>query len=207
MIIVVLLGASSLLIAGATNRRWLVPSSLLVIVLLAVAVANFDAIIDVVSDKLLISDEYRGGATGLVGRADMWAATYNLFLDNPLIGVGSGQHIIILGASMYAHNMYLIVLAENGIVGFIFFVFSTSIAIVGFAKLRGDSGAQCVKGYAFSLLVAYFLYGIVEGRGINIGNVLSFGFFLILGMGAHLSLRRRSPLELPSRMPSVSQPA
>jgi len=197
MIIVVLCGVSSFLIAGiSTKRRILI--SLIVASLLAVAAAvNADAVLDVVADKLLISDEYRGGSTGLVGRADIWAATYDLFLENPVIGVGSGQHIQILNMTSYAHNMYLILLAENGLVGFAFFVIMTWLAARGFWTLGGDPDRQQLKYYALAFITNYYLYGLVEGRGVNIGNVLSLNFFLIIGMGMRMMVKRSGSDSVP----------
>lgn len=70
----------------------------------------------------------------LGGRVELWQATVGVFLEHPLLGVGSGAlHVpSVLGGA--AHNTFLSVLAELGPVGFALFVFM--LAIAGFESIR-----------------------------------------------------------------------
>jgi O-antigen ligase len=64
----------------------------------------------------------------LGGRGELWDTSIAVFLDHPLLGVGSGSlKTALLGA--VAHNTFLSVLAELGLIGFTFFVLM--LAIVG----------------------------------------------------------------------------
>ncbi len=70
----------------------------------------------------------------LGGRGELWHASIAVFLDHPLLGVGSGalNTATLLGA--VAHNTFLSVLAELGLIGFTFFVLT--LAIVAFEAVN-----------------------------------------------------------------------
>ena len=68
-------------------------------------------------------------------RLSLWLAAYYMFLDSPLIGNGSGSYLLMYRQSLehhhalylleehrltpWAHNLYLEVLAEQGLIGFL----------------------------------------------------------------------------------------
>jgi putative inorganic carbon (HCO3(-)) transporter len=64
--------------------------------------------------RLTDLDVQEGSATG---RVEAWYEGFRMFLDNPVFGVGTGgftEHHMLT-----AHNSLILVLAENGMVGFI----------------------------------------------------------------------------------------
>lgn len=69
-----------------------------------------------------------GAAEGdrFTGRLDIWEAGVKVFLEHPLLGVGVGGFpaavVRYLNRPLVAHNLYLSVLGENGIVGFCLFM-------------------------------------------------------------------------------------
>lgn len=72
------------------------------------------------------------------GRVDAWYEGIQMFLANPLFGIGAGGYSDL--HEITAHNSFVLVLAETGIIGFTIF-----IAIVGYSFLmtlapvrRGD---------------------------------------------------------------------
>lgn len=63
------------------------------------------------------------------GRFDIWEAALRMFWKHPFVGIGTGTFMQYLGQysnntlqEMYAHNCYLQVLAEAGILGFLSFL-------------------------------------------------------------------------------------
>ncbi|MGD9925509.1 MAG: O-antigen ligase family protein [Pseudorhodoplanes sp.] len=158
-----------------------------VVVLLATIGLAFslEPLLEAFSDLFQLDNPYRGTNSNLVGRAELWQATWNLFTDYPIFGFGLGQHQIGAGIDMYAHNMYLILLSEGGQVGFIAFVAATAIALRGLFTDGRDSGQDASRlVFALSLtVVTYYVYGIFEGRAVNAGNFLSYLFFFAWGYG------------------------
>ena len=112
------------------------------------------------------------------GRTIIWQVGWNAFLKNPILGVGLGRFSSIslandtsvrsnlIGAS--AHNLYLSILVEQGVVGIILFV--SWVFLYFRYAIRKSNWAACVLGW----LVAYLLLGFSGGYAIN----SVFGFLL-----------------------------
>ena len=70
---------------------------------------------------------------GLGARVDIWEGGLRMFSTHPVIGVGSGAFPPavepILGMQVVAHNTFLSILVENGIIGFIL------LCLIGFLSL------------------------------------------------------------------------
>jgi O-antigen ligase len=79
-----------------------------------------------------ISSSIAGGDLG--GRMRLWRESLELFLKHPIIGVGAGglESGAVLGA--VAHNTFISILAETGIVGFLFYIIS--LAIIFYETIR-----------------------------------------------------------------------
>jgi hypothetical protein len=74
------------------------------------------------------------------GRGKLWKAGLEVFPANPILGVGTGGYKMaitpILGpAAQVAHNSYLSVLIEQGIVGFTFYMMMFGAALASTLKL------------------------------------------------------------------------
>lgn len=63
------------------------------------------------------------------GRAALWRVTIKLFFEHPVLGIGSGALNSPLQLGAYAHNTFLSVLAELGLIGFILFAALLSITL------------------------------------------------------------------------------
>ena len=83
------------------------------------------------------SDDYQSvsRARGLGVRIELWKAAWNIFIENPVLGVGVGGFKVevrknseryqvnkITHRFKYAHNQYLVALATRGFPGLIFFL-------------------------------------------------------------------------------------
>jgi O-antigen ligase len=162
---------------------------------------SFEMLLTGFANLFQLDNPYRGADSNLVGRAELWQATWNLFTDYPIFGFGLGQHQIGAGIEMYAHNMYLIVLSESGQIGFIAFVAATVIAWRGLSLKGREAGGDAARLiFALMLVIAtYYVYGIFEGRAVNAGNFLSYLFFFAWGYGFCCFDRARDPAPLPAR--------
>jgi O-antigen ligase len=106
--------------------------------------------------------------------------TWELFLRNPVLGVGFRAHEQVLNVGSSAHNGYLATLAEVGIVGFLAVAF---LVVRGFRLLwvRSEDpewmfGSSVLLGVA----VAYLLLAVFERYLMNVGNPTSLLFLLCI---------------------------
>jgi len=124
-------------------------------------------------------------------RLALWGAAGLMFLSHPVLGVGYGNYKFLLHAyvpgisdDLDSHNLYLQLLAETGIVGFLaFFVLLGAFARIGL-KLRKtpDPYYRAIGVGVCGALVATLLHGFVDfifGVSPQFGNV----FWLVLALG------------------------
>ena len=86
--------------------------------------------------------------TSMRGRATENLAAINIFLDHPVLGVGPGQTqmytskygdedgLTRLKGNRQAHNMYLAILADTGVIGLASFLPIFIVSLVGLMKIR-----------------------------------------------------------------------
>jgi O-antigen ligase len=114
---------------------------LLVLVLLSGVLVNIDKI-NVERYLTLSSVEEDYNATGEFGRKEVWQRGLQFFWDDPLTGVGVSRFAEAIGTMraadgvqprwQAAHNSYIEILAETGIVGGILFVLLVVRSLVTF---------------------------------------------------------------------------
>jgi O-antigen ligase len=101
----------------------------IVVVLQYVPEAQFQRI-------MTFSEEIETG--NISGRGDLWRAAVQIWLESPsnsIIGIGLGGFGMEVG--MVAHNTYLSVLSETGLIGFIIYLLILiSLVVVGFRSQR-----------------------------------------------------------------------
>jgi putative inorganic carbon (HCO3(-)) transporter len=128
---------------------------------------------------VLLADEPAGSATdnSLLSRATENLAALNVFADHPLLGVGPEQFpayyrdyadeigISVRAADREAHNLYLEIAAETGILGLIAFLGAVVATLVQLARARARALARrpdlaaMASGFMLAL-VAYLATGI-----------------------------------------------
>lgn len=138
------LGCALGLFVFVFDRRTLLFAAGVAAVLAAVAVA-------LLSDELMTRfevmfsslDDAAQADQSIEGRLASWQVAIELFFQNPLLGVGSGNYnlhfqdtalelgLIFRGEGRSAHSLYLEILAELGIVGLAVFVILAGAALVG----------------------------------------------------------------------------
>jgi O-antigen ligase len=65
----------------------------------------------------------------LGGRVSIWQASISIFQENPILGIGSGALNSTLELGTVAHNTYLSVLTELGLIGFFIYVLLLAIIL------------------------------------------------------------------------------
>jgi O-antigen ligase len=90
---------------------------------------------------LSIETELQKGS--YTGRAEIWAAGWEVFLGRPVLGVGAGAYAPavapVLGKEMVAHNSFLSVLVEQGLLGLGLFAVVLLAAGAGFRSVTGPT--------------------------------------------------------------------
>lgn len=151
-------------------------------------------------DVLLISDPRRGIGTGFTGRVAAWLETLEIWMRSPMFGVGFRQHEGFMTTASSAHNAYLTMLVDTGIVGLVTYLLFIGLSL--FSVLRGiDAGST--RSLILSVIVSYFVLGLFERRALNAGNAFSIWFV----MACFYALRARSlqVLELKRKFQSASR--
>ena len=108
-------------------------------------------------------------------RYSLWEAGWRMFKDRPLTGVGIGNYIGLLhfygtglpfltGKISWAHNTYIQILSETGLIGFLFFmgmyVFTFSNLIL--SKNKGEKQGLSLRRVWLITLIIMLLGGITK---------------------------------------------
>lgn len=124
--------AIGLLYGLATLTKLKIHTRVAVVVLLA---ASLFAVLPIVQP---LSSFQRLGSTGteitegdLNGRTGQWAQGLRAFMEHPVLGVGTDMYRTVNTLNKVAHNSYLSVLVEEGLIGFMIF-----LAILGIVALQ-----------------------------------------------------------------------
>lgn len=114
------------------------------------------------------------GGGDLTGRVGLWKAAADMFAEHPLFGVGSGAFKTSVDLGQEAHNAFLSVLVELGIVGLL--LFSTVLLIVLYDALRMP---RLEAFLAVSLLASWFIGASAIAYEYHKPTWLLFSFVLI----------------------------
>ncbi len=122
-------------------------------------------------------------------RSQIWSAGLQLYTESPIIGTGTGSFTRavepILGYSMPAHNAWLLVLIEMGIIGFILYVGNFIIVLIPLLRLTGADRM---------LYLCLWLALVVSMLPSNVEDAQHVWALLII-----MATRRAYVLRLPSR--------
>ncbi len=134
-------------------------------------------------------------------RISLWMIAWEIFLDDPLLGQGPHTFRPLYfeyfnridfpdwvtfdpwgTAVPWAHNLYLEILAERGIVGFLAFAGMTGIALLyAFrARLRGSDDVASLASGAIGGLAGLFVSGLFEASFLRVWTVVL--LFCVLGV-------------------------
>lgn len=110
----------------------------------------------------------------LSGRSDLWGISYQNFLNAPIFGVGLLSMRLILGLD--THNVYIQLLAETGLVGFLLFLFLIIFRLISTSrKILVDTENKNLQ-LSFFFQVFFICYCLT---GNPIYNLNLFLFYII----------------------------
>jgi O-antigen ligase len=132
------------------------------------------------SDFFQLQDEYRGLDTGATGRSAAWSATWRLFVENPIFGVGFRAHEARLGVASSSHNGYLALLAEVGLVGFTSVIYLVATGAAFLYKRVASKDAVFCYSILFGLVAGYLVVAMFERYLLNVGNPTSLLFLVAI---------------------------
>ena len=169
------------------RKLWLAASTLVVLGVLFIALPH-----DSWSRYELLFAEQKGSS--VEARIDAYKFAGQLFLEHPLLGVGTGGFRTSSGSREspyhlpYAHNAFLEVAAENGLLGLFFYVgFLMSLFLFARSILKDVKTVKILKELTFGcLLVFIFLFVGTQFSGAIIGRdgLLFAGLIVLLGTEA-----------------------
>lgn len=126
-----------------------------------------------------IKDQLTSGT--LNGRTGIWSSGVETFTQNPILGVGSGSFLEAsvansdTGVAYSAHNAYLSVLVENGMLGFSFFVTMLAILFVSSLKISKNNPYRWL---CLTLVTAWMILSIASHAEAQKYTWIIFGFIL-----------------------------
>jgi O-antigen ligase len=109
-------------------------------------------------------------------RLNFWIISWNVFLEHPIAGVGSGmlpgylepfKEKGLIDNTAHAHNLYLHELAENGIPGFILVIGTHIYFLVKYFKLHCRTSEPLLKAISLGVALAFvnlLVAGIFENN-------------------------------------------
>ncbi|WP_461202965.1 O-antigen ligase family protein [Enterococcus sp. N342-3-1-2] len=103
------------------------------------------------------------------GRLELWKYTFTLFKEAPIIGAGFG--VVRSVFNMETHNIYLQLLGETGIVGFILFL----ALFILFLK----NSLKKYKSKNHAILISLFIQVFFLLYGMTGNPLFDYGFFLL----------------------------
>jgi O-antigen ligase len=114
--------AVGLLYGLATLTRLRVFTRVIVVVLLAVALFFLLPVVQPLTSFQRLGTTAQEATQGdLNGRTEQWRQGIRAFMDRPVIGVGTDMYRSVNTLGKVAHNSYLSVLVELGLIGFVMF--------------------------------------------------------------------------------------
>ncbi|MBX3329772.1 MAG: O-antigen ligase family protein [Nitrospira sp.] len=178
--------------AGASGYLLLV-----VCVAVGAALATYysEAVVRGTTDFFAIQDRHRGLESGGSGRLETWKVTWNLFLSHPILGVGFRTHEAVLKVASSAHNGYLALLAEIGVIGFSAVLLVTLSGLWKTWRRNQDPSQTFSYSVLLGLACGYFVLAIFERYFINAGNPTSLLFLLGI-LGPALSQEELAAVEM-----------
>jgi putative inorganic carbon (HCO3(-)) transporter len=136
-----------------------------------------------------------------LSRLAIWACAGSMFLGHPVLGVGYGNYRLAsltyvpepIGGQLHAHNLYLQLLAETGIVGFMAFFILVGSIVRSAAKLVKDPDPlfRIVGIGVCGAVAATLIHGMVDFL-FNVSPQFGALFWLVLALSIAASQNFRN---------------
>lgn len=197
----IIAGVATFLVVGRIPLRRLVLLSLLATAAVAVATTLSPlgkALNRSMEERFLrLTLKYEGGSDSeskvyLSGRESLYAAAYELGLDNPVAGAGLAA-FPALGLGVYPHNIFLEVFCEGGALGLAFLAWTLLTFLLSALRGRRGLDGATVGAVVLVLLGSQSSGDLYDSRAL----------FLLMVMSSCTAAPRTEP----ASSPSIAQPA
>lgn len=169
----------------ARRRPVLLIAGIVLILTVGVTIAYGDTMFNTLDRFYGLSRADRGFGSGATGRVEAWKWTWELFVRNPVLGVGFRAHEFLLKVDSSSHNGYLATLAEVGLLGFLGVLYLVARGLHLLWAGSREPGPGFSQSILFGLCVGYLLLAVFERYLINVGNPTSLLFLVsIMRAGA-----------------------
>lgn len=112
------------------------------------------------------------------GRIGLYSYAIKMFIEKPFLGWGTGAFKVVHSSSTHVHNIYLQLMAENGIIGFLLFISLLSINLTQTLKVIRRTNKNKMSSMFYLTVSLYFqLFFIIYGIT---GNPISDNYILLL---------------------------
>ena len=135
------------------------------------------------------------------GRSYLWERAYELWLSSPMIGHGWGTYRYywegrIDVATTTAHNVFLNLLSEVGIVGLFIFLIAALPPLVGLWKLMSsqrklEKKKRVAVTFAFMFQIFFFVYCFT---GSPLYDIESYIFYILMSCGIWMAFANTSQI-------------
>lgn len=133
---------------------------LVILAVLSFVLVFVEVEIDFSNFRISVMQSNETSALGdLNGRALLWIDAINCFFEHPIIGIGWKNFAAIAGNGNHAHNIYLQLLAETGLIGLILFLIAAITALVKTIALQKEKNTVILRASLIYQLF-FLIYGI-----------------------------------------------
>jgi O-antigen ligase len=181
----------------ARRRPVLLLAGIGLLLAVGVTIAYGDTMFNTLDRFYGLSRADRGFGSGATGRLTAWKWTWELFVRNPVLGVGFRAHEFLLKVDSSSHNGYLATLAEVGMLGFLAVLFLVARGLRLLWVGSREPGPGFSQSILFGLCVGYLLLAVFERYLINVGNPTSLLFLVGIMRSRALEGSVAKPDELP----------
>ncbi|MCS7299690.1 MAG: O-antigen ligase family protein [Spirochaetia bacterium] len=164
------------------NRQILMSIILFVIVITPVVI--FSEILDRIESIFTLTDY-----SSFLNRLDAIRLSLGILKDNWLIGVGfvNFKEYVPSYYGNYLHNLYLSILVETGILGFLSFIALISVALYKSFRNVILGRVDYIKLGAFVSVICFLLHGLIDNTMYVVSLGMMFWFFLGLSCRGDVS--------------------
>ena len=110
-------------------------------------------------------------------RTYLYGLAWNVFLDNPWFGIGVDQFIKVTHAYTDVHNTFLQVLCEQGVFGFVLYVFPIIYSFIYTLKVCKKVKNNQLRKYtklSLAIQIFYIIYAMTGNENIGVGYIMYF---------------------------------
>ena len=186
------------------RRKAAVGLAVISLVCAVLLLAYYDATQGWISSLFFLDDPNRGLGTGFTGRVGAWQEALDLFFENPVLGVGFRMHERYMTILSSAHNGYLSLLAEVGVLGAV--PLFTLVGILYTRLIRRALHGDDIAMLGFSFVSGYLVIAAFERFFLNMGNPTSVlaWLFLLVADWSRSSMRVRPKVGALLRTPALT---